>query len=185
MGVGALGTGRAVFLDRDGVINRHVYYSRTGEWEAPLRPEDFELYPWTLEALRRLQAAGLPLFLVTNQPAHAKDKTTLEDLRGVHAVLEGQLNGAGITFREFYYCFHHPQGVITEYSGPCECRKPSPHFLNQAHDAHGIVLEDSWMVGDRDTDVFCGQAVGVRTIQVWPDHPDAKAGKAHPDFSAG
>jgi D-glycero-D-manno-heptose 1,7-bisphosphate phosphatase len=143
----------------------------TGEYESPGRPDDFRLSPGVLPALQALQSAGFQLVLVSNQPNCAKGKSTLEELQAVHALLVIRLNEAGVEFARFCYCYHHPNGVVAEYSGPCECRKPSPYFLTKASHELSISLADSWMVGDRATDVECGIAAGVRTIRVDEDHP--------------
>jgi D-glycero-D-manno-heptose 1,7-bisphosphate phosphatase len=175
----------AVFLDRDGVINRNVLDLATGEYGAPRTPEEFELAPGATDALLALQRAGFLLFLISNQPNYAKGKSSLEDLAAVHACLVAELEATGIVFAEFYYCYHHPQGGAAGYSGPCECRKPSPYFLFKARDAFGLVLEESWMVGDRATDIECGRAAGVRTIRVKEDHPAMRAAtELEADFEA-
>jgi D-glycero-D-manno-heptose 1,7-bisphosphate phosphatase len=175
MGRNQVAVARAVFLDRDGVLNRNILNPATGEYESPGRPEEFELVPDVLESLGRLQAAGYLLFLVSNQPNYAKGKNSLEELQGVHSLLTGALDAAGIGFARFFYCFHHPQGIVPSHSGRCDCRKPSPYFLNQAAAEFGVSLPDSWMVGDRAADIGCGQAAGVRTIRVLEDHPATRA----------
>lgn len=162
---------RAVFLDRDGVINRNVFYSDTGEFESPRTSSDFELHANVMEALRLMRDAGYDLFLVSNQPNVAKGKSTLEDLREAHAKLEAALRESGIAFKEFYYCYHHPDSKLQPYGGSCECRKPSPYFLLQAQKNYEVDLEHSWMIGDRATDIACGIAAGVKTIRILPDHP--------------
>ncbi len=179
-------TSRAgVFLDRDGVINRNVLDRSTGEFGAPRKPDEFELAPGAISALLALQQAGLPLFLVSNQPNYAKGKSSLEDLAAIHQRLEAELKSAGIEFADSYYCYHHPQGVVPEYSGPCQCRKPSPHFLFHARDAFRLALGASWMIGDRATDIECGRAAGVRTIRVAEDHPATRgANEALAHFEA-
>jgi D-glycero-D-manno-heptose 1,7-bisphosphate phosphatase len=171
VGIDQVNVARAVFLDRDGVLNRNVFNPRTGEYESPGRPEEFELFPNIMPALRGLQRSGFLLFLTSNQPNYAKGKSTLEELRAVHSHLVVALEAAGVSFADYYYCFHHPQGQVVGYSGPCECRKPSPYFLLKARDEFGISLADSWMVGDRPTDIKCGIAAGVKTIRVEEDHP--------------
>lgn len=173
---------RAVFLDRDGVLNRNVYYSDSGEWEAPRKSADLELLPGVPQALIRLRAAGYALFLVSNQPSFAKGKTGLTELHAVHDRL-CELVGRTI-FDSVYYCFHHPEGVVPEFSGPCRCRKPSPYFLELAAKDHGIDLSGSWMIGDRHSDVLCGRAAGARTIQVDFGHPSQTPAQASPDHRA-
>jgi D-glycero-D-manno-heptose 1,7-bisphosphate phosphatase len=157
---------RAVFLDRDGVINANVFYADTGEVEAPRTVAEFNILPGVLEAMKALQAAGYLLFVVSNQPNRAKRKATRADHDAIQAELATALAGAGIRVEEFFYCFHHPQGIEPSLSGSCDCRKPSPFFLNQAKAAHGLDMATSWMVGDRESDIACGRAAGVRTIYI-------------------
>ena len=176
---------RAVFLDRDGVLNRNVLNPATREYESPGRAEDFELCPNVMPALCDLQQAGFFLFLISNQPNYAKGKSTMEDLRAVHSRLVETLHVAGVSFADYYYCFHHPQGQVEGYSGRCECRKPSPYFLIRARDALGISLAASWMVGDRATDIASGIAAGTKTIRVKEDHPAARsANEPKADYEA-
>jgi D-glycero-D-manno-heptose 1,7-bisphosphate phosphatase len=155
---------RAVFLDRDGVINCNVWNPASGAYEAPLTADQFELCEGVLPAMRQLYSSGYELFLVSNQPNYAKGKASLEVLDAIHARLTHALNDAEIPFAAFYYCFHHPDGIVATHSGPCVCRKPSPYFLFQAQENFGIDLKQSWMIGDRISDVECGKAAGTRTI---------------------
>jgi D-glycero-D-manno-heptose 1,7-bisphosphate phosphatase len=166
---------RAVFLDRDGVLNRNVWNPATNQNESPLTPEEFELLPDVLPALRLLCDAGYLLFLVSNQPNYAKGKASMDTLNAIHCRLETALTEAEISFVAFYYCFHHP-----EFTGECICRKPSPYFLFQARDAFGIHLAASWMVGDRAADIECGRASGTRTIEI----SDLSASKTKADYAA-
>ena len=151
----------AVFLDRDGVLNRNVWNAATQAYESPLSANAFELFPDTIPSLRRLAAAGYLLFLVSNQPNYAKGKASMETLDAIHAKLMRLLDADGIEFAASYYCFHHP-----EFTGACVCRKPSPHFLLEAHRAFGVELSESWMIGDRPTDIACGRSAGTRTILI-------------------
>jgi len=173
MGDERLTGGKAVFLDRDGVINRNVFNPATRAYEAPHSVEDVVLLPGALDALARLRTAGWPLFLISNQPDHALGKASLETIKAIHVDIVARLSAAGVTLREAYYCYHHPRGATPGFSGPCVCRKPSPYFLHQAQAAHGLDLTACWMVGDRASDIACGQAGGLRTIQLAPDHPTA------------
>jgi D-glycero-D-manno-heptose 1,7-bisphosphate phosphatase len=159
----------AVFLDRDGVINANVFYADSGEIEAPRTAADFTILPCVLEAMKRLQDAGFLLFIVSNQPNQAKGKASRADHDAIQEKLAAALGAAGIRIEEFFYCFHHPKGTEPSLSGPCDCRKPSPFFLNRARDQHDLDMAQSWMVGDRDADMACGKAAGVRTIFVAED----------------
>jgi D-glycero-D-manno-heptose 1,7-bisphosphate phosphatase len=174
-----MGAGRAVFLDRDGVINRNVLNPATGEHEAPLTVADFALIPRVGEALRRLQGAGFLLFLVSNQPNYAKGKSSLAELNAIDAELRWEVAAMDVKFAAFYYCFHHPEGIVEGYSVRCACRKPSPFFLLKASKEFGVDLQQSWMVGDRATDILCGYAAGVRTILI--DASGAGCGEIVPD----
>jgi D-glycero-D-manno-heptose 1,7-bisphosphate phosphatase len=157
----------------------------TGEFESPGKPEELVLVPDMVGSLRLLRDAGYLLFLVSNQPNYAKGKNSLEQLQQVQAVLAASLEQGGVDFADFYYCFHHPRGIVASHSGPCECRKPSPFFLRKASLEFGVSLPSSWMVGDRATDIECGQAAGVRTIRVLEDHPaQREANEPVPDFEA-
>jgi D-glycero-D-manno-heptose 1,7-bisphosphate phosphatase len=174
----------AVFLDRDGVINELVRNTVTREYEPPHCAEDLVLFPDVIRSLSDLQDADFDLFLVSNQPDYAKGKTTLEQIRAVHGRLDRILKSEGILFRDYYYCYHHPNGIVPEYSFACECRKPKPYFLLKAARDYGIDLTISWMVGDRDTDVACGKSAGTRTILILNPHSAGYRGSENPDYSA-
>jgi len=175
---------RAVFLDRDGVINELVLNSENNDYEPPHIPEDVILFPYTIEVLQILQEAQFELFLISNQPDYAKGKTTLENLQKVHAKLDRILRSEGIRFREYYYCYHHPQGKVPEYSFECECRKPKPFFILKAAKHYSLDLSKSWMVGDRDSDIECGKAAGTKTIMIENPHSLKYRKSSQPDFTA-
>ena len=165
MGIRNLGR-PAVFLDRDGVLNALVLNPATGRMESPLTPDDLRLVDGVIPALRRLQQAGYPLVLVSNQPNFALGKSTLNMLGAVHCRLETTLMGAGIHFARFCYCLHHPKGLTPGYSDVCDCRKPAPGFLLRARDDFALALSESWMIGDQPTDTECGHAAGARTVRI-------------------
>ena len=157
---------RAVFFDRDGVINSNVYYPDTKEWESPRTVKEFSVFPQVFKALRILSEQNYRLFLISNQPSYAKGKTTLEDLNGIHEKLVASLKENAVQFCDFYYCYHHPEAVVAAYKKLCECRKPSPFFIREAQKKYRIDLELSWMFGDRATDIECGRTAGVRTVLI-------------------
>ncbi len=162
---------RAVFLDRDGVLNRNVFYADTGAWESPRSPAEFSLNDGVVPALAMLREAGFLLFVVSNQPNAVKGKSTPDALGAMHAHLAAALGEAGLVLTDSFYCTHHPA-----HTGPCVCRKPSPYFLEKAAREHALELRQCWMVGDRATDIECGRAGGTRTAWVdtgqEPDTPD-------------
>jgi D-glycero-D-manno-heptose 1,7-bisphosphate phosphatase len=161
----------AVFLDRDGVINPNVYNDKTRCWESPHLPSDFRLHAGVLAAAKKLQSKGYRLFIVSNQPSYAKGKTSLENIIETCKHCEDKFSSVGVNFTGTYYCLHHPDGIVSDYTCNCVCRKPSPYFLLKAITDHNISIKRSWMVGDRHTDIVCGRKAGCRTIHILPDHP--------------
>lgn len=152
---------RAIFLDRDGVLNANVFYSETGRWESPRRAAEFVVCPGVPAALARLQHAGFLLFVVSNQPNTVNGKSSFAALTTMHAALAETLRRARVRLHGAFYCTHAPS-----VSGVCACRKPSPWFVQKAIDAHGLCAAKCWMVGDRATDMQCGRAAGVSTVWV-------------------
>ncbi len=159
----------ALFLDRDGVINHNVYYSDTDEWESPRKPEDLLLIEGSLEALKSLSQAYL-LFIISNQPSYAKGKTSLENLKMVHDKMMSIFELEKIPIQEAFYCFHHPKG----FGGSCDCRKPSPYFINHAFEKYRMDKKRSIMIGDRDTDYFCAKNAGIPFLGIRSDDPNSE-----------
>ena len=152
---------KAVFVDRDGVVNEPVWDARTESFESPYRPEDVALVPGAADALARLRDAGYRLVLVSNQPAAAKGNVTRAALDAVHERVAEVLRNEGVHLDGVYYCHHHP-----DFTGPCDCRKPAPGLLLRAADELGLELEESWMIGDADTDVAAAHAAGSLAVLV-------------------
>ena len=176
---------RAIFLDRDGVINKLVYNPKTKEYGAPLDKKNLAFYPSAIPALRKFKKMDFLLFLISNQPDYAKGKTGLKNLKAVHHRFHRFLEKHGIKFTKYYYCYHHPEGIVKGYAHRCPCRKPNPYFLLKAKEKYGLDMKNSWLIGDRDADIFCGQAAGVRTIQIKEKYSRQKRGKSRPGFYAG
>ncbi|MBF0511046.1 MAG: HAD-IIIA family hydrolase [Candidatus Omnitrophica bacterium] len=173
---------RAVFFDRDGVINELFYNPETNEFESPMDAKDLKLKTGALESLKKIQDLDFLLFLISNQPSFAKGKTSLENIQQVHEKLHGALVDFGIHFSEYYYCFHHPKGIVEGYSYDCACRKPGPFFLFKAADQYRLDMNNSWLVGDQDIDILCGQKAGVKTILIEEKHSASKRGSSCPDY---
>jgi D-glycero-D-manno-heptose 1,7-bisphosphate phosphatase len=175
---------RAVFVDRDGVINDLVPDETTGLPESPLDPQAVTLLPGAASALRLLHAHGFALVGVSNQPAAAKrtvDRQTLEIVQGRVLNL---LADEGASFDGFKICFHHPDGLDPDLGRPCDCRKPAPGMLLEAAAELDIELAQSWMVGDTDGDVEAGSAAGCRTVLVETPGSSHKRGHAVPTHRA-
>ncbi len=146
---------KAVFLDRDGVINRKA----RAEGEYITRWEDMEILPGVGEALAWLNRVGFQVIIVTNQRAVAKGLITIEQLDAIHRRMCQYLSRAGARIDGIYYCPH----VLDP---PCTCRKPKPGMLLEAARAHDIDLAASWMIGDSEKDVEAGKRAGCRTARL-------------------
>jgi len=157
---------RAVFLDRDGVLNPQAYYEERDELDSPLKPDDLRVHEWVAPHLQRLQQSGYLLVVVTNQPAYAKRKTTLDDLAAVKDSFLDHFRSLGVEFDLYVCCRHHPESAIPELRKSCDCRKPMPGMLLQAARELAIDLRASWIIGDRDTDIWAGEKAGCRTVLV-------------------
>jgi D-glycero-D-manno-heptose 1,7-bisphosphate phosphatase len=147
-------TGRpAVFLDRDGTINVEVNYLH--------RVADFAMIPGAAEAIARLNRAGWPVIVVSNQAGIARGLYDVVALEHLHAHLQQVLARHGAHVDAFYVCPHHP-----DFTGPCACRKPAPGMLLRAAEEHSIDLARSWLIGDSVGDMGAGRAAGCHTILV-------------------
>lgn len=176
---------RAVFLDRDGVLNELVPDSDSGAAESPLRVEDVRLRPGVAAAVARLKRAGLATVCVSNQPAAAKGRVSVARLLAVHERVLELLADDGVRLDGSRLCLHHPDGVVPGLAGVCACRKPAPGMLLQAAAALGLEPAGSWMVGDTDADVGAGAAAGCRTVLI--EHPGSahkRSGGGSPDLLA-
>ncbi|MGD0816603.1 MAG: HAD family hydrolase [Verrucomicrobiota bacterium] len=162
---------RAVFLDRDGVINRAL--ERDARPYPPTCREEFEILPEVPAACAKLKAAGFLLVVATNQPDVGRGTLKREVVEEIHAYMLEQL-----PIDRVEVCFHSGKGAPE-----CDCRKPKPGMLRRAVRELGIDVTRSWMVGDRWRDVDCGRNAGCRTIFI--DRGYAEELKQKPDFSAG
>ena len=149
---------RAVFLDRDGVINRE-------RGEHTWRLEDFEILPDVPAALLELQGAGFATVVITNQSGIGLGLYGHPDVARAHGYLHDQLSKHGVHLTGLYYCPHHPTG------GACLCRKPGSLLLERAIARYGIDPGGSVMIGDRERDLVAARAVGVRGILVPSNAP--------------
>jgi D-glycero-D-manno-heptose 1,7-bisphosphate phosphatase len=145
---------RAVFLDRDGVINR-----KPPEGQYVTRWEEMDLLPGVASAIARLNRAGFRVIVASNQRCVAKGLLTAADLDSMHRLMCDALAGDGATLDGVYYCPH-------EKEPPCGCRKPSPGMLLDAARAHQIDLTASWMIGDSEIDVQAGRNAGCKTARL-------------------
>jgi D-glycero-D-manno-heptose 1,7-bisphosphate phosphatase len=169
---------RAIFLDKDGTLVEDVPYS--------CDVTRLRLMPGVRQGLRRLEAAGYALIVVSNQSGVAHGMFDPEMLECVEMKLRALLADAHVQLDEFYYCPHHPEGRIPAYAVTCSCRKPSPGLLLQAASDWTIDLSQSWMVGDILHDVEAGRRAGCRTVLIENGHETEWRLGAHrfPDYLA-
>ncbi|MBO4521090.1 MAG: HAD-IIIA family hydrolase [Alphaproteobacteria bacterium] len=153
---------KAVFLDRDGTLNKSVGFLKD--------INDFELLPDVPEAIRMINASGYLAVVVTNQPVIARGELSEAQLREIHNKMETLLGREGAYLDAIFYCPHHPdkgfEGEIAELKIECDCRKPKPGLLLKAAEKFNIDLAQSWIVGDFESDIKAGKAAGCRTALI-------------------
>lgn len=150
---------RAIFLDRDGTINRYVGFLKD--------LEEFSLLPQTANAIKKINRSGFLVIIVTNQPVIARGEVSVTQLNEIHNKMETLLGMEGAYVDAIYFCPHHPDrgfdGEKLEYKIECECRKPKAGMLYMAAERFNIDLSQSWMVGDGLIDIEAGINAGCRT----------------------
>ena len=153
---------KAIFLDRDGTINKYIGFLRN--------IDDFELLSGVSEAIKRINSSGYLAIVVTNQPVIARGEVTVPELQEIHNKMETLLGLDGAYLDAIYYCPHHPHkgyaGEIPELKVDCECRKPKPGMLLKAANDLNVDLAQSWMIGDGENDIKAGKAAGCRTALI-------------------
>ena len=153
---------KAVFLDRDGVINKYVGFLRN--------IDDFELLDGVSKAIRKINESGYLAIVVTNQPVIARGEVSFAELTEIHNKMETLLGEDGAYLDAIYFCPHHPDkgfdGEIPELKFDCDCRKPKPGMLIKAAREFNIDLTKSWMVGDSDSDIMAGKNAGCSTVLI-------------------
>lgn len=157
---------KAVFLDRDGTINKYVGFLRC--------IDSFELMDGVVDAIKKINKAGYLAVVVTNQPVIARGEVSFEELTAIHNKMETLLGYEGAYLDAIYYCPHHPHkgfdGERTELKLECDCRKPKPGMLLRAEKDFNVDLSQSWMVGDRESDIKAGLAAGCKTALIGEGH---------------
>lgn len=157
---------RAVFLDRDGVINEIVYFPEFGVLDSPLNPKQFRLLPDAAEAIQTFNRLGLKVIVVSNQPAIAKGKMTEKVFERVRLKMRRELEKRGAHVDAEYYCFHHPLAKDAKYRGNCDCRKPKPGLIFRAAKDFDLELSKCYVIGDGLTDIKAGRAAGCRSLLI-------------------
>jgi len=146
-------TRKAAFIDRDGVLNEERAFVH--------RIDDFAFVPGAVEALRMLKAAGYLLVVVTNQSGIARGLYSEADYLALTAHMRERLAAAGVDLDAVEYCPHLPDAAVAAYRLDCDCRKPKPGMLRRAIEALDIEPGESFLVGDRLSDIEAGRAAGI------------------------
>jgi histidinol-phosphate phosphatase family protein len=153
---------KAIFLDRDGVINEEVNQLS--------KIVDLRMYNFAIKAIKKINDSEYLTIIVTNQPMIAKGFITKEDLEKIHKKLETELGLKGAKIDAIYYCPHHPEkgfvGEVPELKIKCKCRKPEPGLLLKAQKEFNIDLKKSYLIGDKKSDILAGKRAGCKTILV-------------------
>lgn len=153
---------KAIFLDRDGTINKYVGFLRD--------IDEFELLPGVAEAIGKINKSGYLAIVVTNQPVIARGEVGWEELQEIHNKMETLLGLEGVYLDGIYFCPHHPhkgyEGEIPELKFDCDCRKPKPGMLLKAAEDFNIDLSQSWMIGDGENDIKAGEVAGCKTALI-------------------
>lgn len=151
---------KAVFLDRDGTINRYVGYLT--------KKEQFSLLPNAAQAIARINASSYLAIVITNQPVVARGECSFEELEEIHMTMETQLGEQGAYLDDLFFCPHHPdsgyEGERPELKFDCDCRKPKTGLIDQAVEQYHIDLAESWFVGDSTMDIQTGKNAGTKTV---------------------
>ena len=148
---------KAVFFDRDGVLNVDVDYL--------YKISDLRWVEGAREAVAYLTQAGYKIFVVTNQSGIARGYYTVAQMQELHDFMQREIAASGGKIERFYYCPHHKEGKVAEYAIDCDCRKPKPGMLFRAAEEMGISLKESYFIGDSDRDIACAEAAGAAGIK--------------------
>jgi len=167
---------RAAFLDRDGTLIEEVGYLS--------RVDQVALYPWSIDAIRLLNRAGLRVIVTTNQAGVARGYFSESAVHDVHRHVDAIVAAGGARVDAYYYCPHHPEGKVEAYTRVCECRKPGPGLVDRAVRELGIDPAQSFVVGDRWLDVQLARAVGARGVLVRTGYGVTEQGRPIPDVVA-
>ena len=145
---------KAVFFDRDGVLNVDVDYL--------YKISDLKWVEGAREAVAYLTQAGYKIFVVTNQSGIARGYYTVAQMQELHDFMQREIEASGGKISKFYYCPHHKEGKVAEYAKDCDCRKPKPGMLLQAFGEYDLDKEQCFLIGDGKRDVEAAEAAGIR-----------------------
>jgi len=172
---------KAVFFDRDGVLNKTTVDLDALKSYAPTDPEQLEVFPEAYDIIKQLKIEGFAIIIVSNQPDIALNKIDEVIRKKLEEKFVIIISQKGVQVDRIYYCNHHPNGTNPNYPKDCDCRKPKPGMILQAAVEWSLDLKSSWMIGDTDKDINAGQAAGCKTILLV--RPWSVADNCQPDYS--
>ena len=149
---------RAIFLDRDGTIIEDIGYINS--------PQQIKFIPGAIEAIKTFNEAGFIVVVITNQAGVARGLVTEDMLQTIDKTMHKWLLHGGAHLDGIYYCPHHPEHGVYPYKQQCECRKPHPGLIKKAQKDFNIDLAQSYMIGDKATDIEAGKKAGTKTVFV-------------------
>ena len=155
---------KAIFLDRDGVVNELVYFPEQGVIDSPFTVNQFHLCPGVPDAVKLFQNAGYKVIVASNQPGVAKGHMPLKNFERICDTMKAQLGEKGVSLDAEYYCMHHPEATVAQYRINCDCRKPKPGLILKAAKDMDIDLSQSWFIGDNLSDIKAGKNAGCHTL---------------------
>jgi D-glycero-D-manno-heptose 1,7-bisphosphate phosphatase len=160
---------KAVFMDRDGTIVEDVGYMNS--------PAQIKFIPGSIEAIKLLNEAGYKVVVITNQAGVARGLVTEDMLQTIDKTLHKWILNGGAHLDGLYYCPHHPEHGVYPYKQVCECRKPHPGLIKRAQRDLNIDLANSYMIGDKATDVEAGKRAGTKAVFVKSGHGNEEKDK--------
>lgn len=174
------GLHKAIIFDRDGIFVKKINN------EAPVKISELKLIPEIIPVVKKIKELGFLAIITSNQPDIALGKINEKTKTALENKFEKLLKKNKIPVDVIYYCHHHAQGVVPKYTKVCQCRKPKPGMITRTINKFRINRENSFMVGDRASDVKAGEGAGVKTILFDPNNSQKDyliENNAHPDYN--
>jgi len=179
---------KAIFLDRDGVINDLVYLNEEGIIDSPFTVKQFKLIPKVPEAIKKLHSLGFKMILISNQPGIAKGHFSEETFKKICKKMNDLLLTKNSLLDDEFYCLHHPNAKVKKYKKKCNCRKPKTGLIKKATKLHNLDLKNSYFIGDGIVDMKVAKNIGCKSVFIGNVNSKLtkilKDKKIQPDFIA-
>lgn len=159
-----IGMKKAVFLDRDGIINELIFFPEAGIVDTPLTAKQVKLVFGIEQLITESERLGFLIVVISNQPAVGLKKLSKKDFESINNKINELLLKKGVGLTDTFYCLHHPFAKLLKYKKKCNCRKPKIGLFNKAYKKYAIDLSRSWMIGDGVDDIKAGKKAGCKTI---------------------